>query len=521
MVSLIPKNVEICDTSTCVKIEREENTYSLELKSKGKARTVQAKIIIGADGANSIVRNTFYKNKKIHKYTAIQEWYKAEKISPFYSCIFDKTLTDSYCWTISKDKYFIIGGAFPTAGSGKKFEMLKEKIKDRGISFAKPIKKEACFVYLNKGLTSTCTGKNGVYLAGESAGMISPSSLEGISYAMESAKLLAEILNAGLVRESAGFPDKFNIGRKYYIKTMGIRMKLTAKLFKMPFMYNRILRAIVMKSGLRAIEKKENEPMMIEMKYPIVLVHGIIAHDRGGLVNFWGRIPERLKEHGIKVYFGNTDAWGSYESNAEILRTTIEKVLQETKSDKVNILAHSKGGIDSRYLVWKYNFGDKVASLTTISTPHHGAEIADLIYKQKIVHTDNAKKILATFGKIYGDINPDLYNVNYQLTTEKMKEFNENITADKRVYYQCLYSAMKDSMDDLVFFYSHQYIKKITGENDGLVTEQSAQWGTNITKIEGSISHGQIVDLGKKEIAGIDIPEIYVNIARGLSEKGF
>jgi len=257
------------------------------------------------------------------------------------------------------------------------------------------------------------------------------------------------------------------------------------------------------------------------MKYPIVLVHGIIAHDRGGLVNFWGRIPEKLKEHGIKVYFGNTDAWGSYESNAEILQTTIEKVLHETKSKKVNILSHSKGGIDSRYLVWKYDFGDKVASLTTVSTPHHGAEIADLIYKQKIVHSDKAKKILATFGKIYGDINPDLYNVNYQLTTEKMKEFNENITADKRVYYQSLYSTMKDSIDDIVFFYSHQYIKKISGENDGLVSERSAQWGTNITKIEGSISHGQIVDLNKKKIAGIDIPEIYINIARGLSERGF
>jgi triacylglycerol lipase len=65
-----------------------------------------------------------------------------------------------------------------------------------------------------------------------------------------------------------------------------------------------------------------------------------------------------------------------------------------------------------------------VASLTTISTPHHGAEIADLIYKQKVVHSWIARNALMVFGKLYGDVNPDLFDVNYQLTTEKMKEFN-------------------------------------------------------------------------------------------------
>lgn len=245
LISLIPDSVEIGDDTRCVKIEKENDAYSLELKTGGVKRVEKAKIIIGADGANSIVRKLFYKNRGIHKYVSIQEWYEDNTNSPFYSCIFDGTITDAYSWTISKDNYFIIGGAFPIKDSGMRFEMLKEKIRNKGISFGKLVKREGCFVCLNKCLLSTCTGRNGVYLIGEAAGMISPSSLEGISYSMESAKKLAEKING----------NYSNVGRKYFMSTLGIRIKLALKSIKMPFIYNKILRGLVMKSGIKTIKK--------------------------------------------------------------------------------------------------------------------------------------------------------------------------------------------------------------------------------------------------------------------------
>jgi triacylglycerol lipase len=271
---------------------------------------------------------------------------------------------------------------------------------------------------------------------------------------------------------------------------------------------------------IAAKNSKEAEKV-ISLKYPVVLVHGVYSHDRGKIKRFWGRIPAELEKNGIKVFFGNTDAWGDYESNAKILHETIDKVLQETKSEKVNIIAHSKGGLDSRYFIWKYDYGDKVASLTTISTPHHGAELADLIYKRKITHSKVAKKALIIYGELYGDTNPDLYNVNYQLTTDYMKKFNEDVWMDERVYYQSFYTVMKNSFDDLMFFYSYQYIKKTSGDNDGVVSECSAKWGSNITKIEGRISHAEIIDKKKRKISGIFIPDIYKKIVTDLSDKGF
>ncbi|MDR1299436.1 MAG: FAD-binding protein, partial [Oscillospiraceae bacterium] len=142
LISLIPGGVEICRDTVCTQIERENGTYLLETRANGKKRTVSAKIVIGADGADSVVRQTFYQKNKIQKYIAIQEWYEDGVNSPFYSCIFDREITDSYCWTISKDNHFIIGGAFPIKDSNMRFEMLKSKVKNGGASFGKPIRRE-------------------------------------------------------------------------------------------------------------------------------------------------------------------------------------------------------------------------------------------------------------------------------------------------------------------------------------------------------------------------------------------
>lgn len=257
----------------------------------------------------------------------------------------------------------------------------------------------------------------------------------------------------------------------------------------------------------------------LSLRYPVILVHGIAARDRGAIISFWGRVPEILEAQGAVVFLGNTDSWGSYESNAALLHTTIEKVLRETNTEKVNIIAHSKGGIDSRYCIWKYNCA--VASLTTIATPHHGSEIADLLYRQKLVHTGITRRTLRVFGKLYGDIHPDIYNLNYQLTTEQMKKFNENIPMDKKVYCQSMYTTMRNAWDDVMFFYSYRYLRGVAGENDGFVSARSVQWGDATVRIGSGISHAEITDFKKRTISGIEIPAMYIHIVSGLGEMGF
>jgi len=85
--------------------------------------------------------------------------------------------------------------------------------------------------------------RDGAFLIGEAAGFISPSSLEGISYALDSARALAEAFVQNPASPALG----------YRRNTLKLRLKLTVKLIKCPFMYAPFLRRLVMKSGLNSI----------------------------------------------------------------------------------------------------------------------------------------------------------------------------------------------------------------------------------------------------------------------------
>jgi len=258
----------------------------------------------------------------------------------------------------------------------------------------------------------------------------------------------------------------------------------------------------------------------LSLNYPVVLAHGFAIEDHNFIFDPWGRIPEILEAHGVKVYFGNTDAWGLIETNAGMLKATIDKVLEETGKKKVNIIAHSKGGLDARYMIWHYDYGDKVASLTTVSTPHHGSVIADYMLYSKDTFSGTVVKMVDYMGQFYNDIYPDAYSAAYELTTVKLKEFNRHVTMDDRVYYQSVYSVMNKASDDPYFSKSYKYMLKLEGPNDGLVSENSAKWSNNVIKIEGGISHSQIID-DEEDPQDMTIPNVYLRLINDLKNRGF
>jgi len=258
-----------------------------------------------------------------------------------------------------------------------------------------------------------------------------------------------------------------------------------------------------------------------KLKYPLVLVHGIAAKDNN---LFWGRIPERLRQAGFNVFLGNTDSWGGVESNALLLSNTVDSILEKCKVDKINLLAHSKGGIDSRFLISTLNYAPKIASLTTISTPHYGSELVDFIFDRKSVHTKLAKNITYKLSKLYGDKSPDPYRMLEDLTTKNMMDFNQKNLDNKSVYYNSYYSLMRNSFDDYSHLFTYDFIRRKGGLNDGIVSMNSSKWGENHILIYGwnsGISHSEIIDIKRKKISGIEIPDEYLKIVYNLANMGF
>jgi flavin-dependent dehydrogenase len=247
LISKIPDHVEVHSDAVCTNITPQEEGYQVTYTQNGESRAIGAKYLVGADGAASIVRRTVYKDFKIRTHLSIQQWFADSHDTPFYSCVFDPDLTDSYAWGLTKDDCFIFGGAFSVKTGKQDFEALKKKLLPYGFQLDDPIKTEACLVLRPCGPRNYCYGEKNAFLIGESAGFISPSSLEGISYAVDSGYLLSQCFN-----RSTQSPYW-----QYRRGTRKIRMKLFLKYLKRPFMYHSFARKIIMKSGITSISVVE------------------------------------------------------------------------------------------------------------------------------------------------------------------------------------------------------------------------------------------------------------------------
>lgn len=267
------------------------------------------------------------------------------------------------------------------------------------------------------------------------------------------------------------------------------------------------------------------ESAICQTRYPVVMIHGIFFRD-WQFFNYWGRIPKALKINGAHIYYGCQQSSLSVADSAAELKAELLRILKESGADKVNIVAHSKGGLDSRYAISKLGMEDYVASLTTINTPHRGCKFVDRIlntFPDWIVRFA-AARYNSIFRKL-GDASPNFLAGIQDLTAASCARFNEEVPDSPKVYYQSSMSKMR-SVHSAGFPLNLGYLlsKKQEGENDGLVSVSSARWGHFLgilTAGRKGISHGDMIDLTHKNIKGFDVSEFYVQLLAGLKEKGF
>lgn len=274
------------------------------------------------------------------------------------------------------------------------------------------------------------------------------------------------------------------------------------------------------------IDAARAESELCKTRYPILMVHGVFFRDYR-YVNYWGRIPKELTRNGATVYYGGQQSAAAVEDSGKELAERIRQIVEETGCGKVNIIAHSKGGLDSRSAIARWGMGSYVATLTTINTPHRGCVFAEYLLnkipqavRQRIADTYNAAL------KRLGDESPDFLAAVTDLTASACEARNAVTPDDPNVVYESVMSwCRKAGHGKFPLNMTHPIVRYFDGPNDGLVAVDSARWGSRFTLLEPKgkrgISHGDVVDLNRENIPDFDVREFYVNLIADLKQRGF
>ncbi|KAG6000711.1 hypothetical protein E4U21_005100, partial [Claviceps maximensis] len=219
-------------------------------------------------------------------------------------------------------------------------------------------------------------------------------------------------------------------------------------------------------------------------RYPIVLAHGLLGFSELSLpalptIHYWHGIKEALTAQGAKVITTRVPPSSSIRDRAARLADEIAS----QHVGPVNIIAHSMGGLDARYMISKMTTGRaaahaprrniQVASLTTISTPHRGSPFADYVL--------GADSGLMYLPRLYGLLERAGLETGAfrELTTGYMTDtFNRDVVDDETVRYFSYGAALDEPLPLLSpFRVSGRIVARCEGRNDGLVSVRSSRWG--------------------------------------------
>jgi len=260
-------------------------------------------------------------------------------------------------------------------------------------------------------------------------------------------------------------------------------------------------------------------------QYPLLLVHGVFFRD-SRFFNYWGRIPAELIRNGASVFYGEQQSAASVADSAKELAERIKTVAVQN-GGKVNVIAHSKGGLDARWAISCLGAAPYVASLTTINTPHRGCLFAETLLKKtsRKFQQELADAYNSALQKL-GDTSPDFLAAVNDLTQSACARLNERATDQPDILYESVGSKVRRARSgQFPLNVSYPLVRHYDGENDGLVAVEAAKWGASFTlltpKGRRGISHGDVIDLNRENIPGFDVREFYVGLVHRLKERGY
>jgi triacylglycerol lipase len=250
------------------------------------------------------------------------------------------------------------------------------------------------------------------------------------------------------------------------------------------------------------------------LRSPVVLAHGLLGFDclrlgRLMLGRYWPGIPEALTAAGNRVLVARVAPLGSVAQRAAQLKAFID---QHSPHDPVHIIAHSMGGLDSRYMISRLGMADRVLTLTTIGTPHRGSPFADW----------GMRRVEPVLGPLLDLIGVPRHAIR-DLCTASVKALNEQCPDAPGVRYFSVAGRFKADWLTPGWIVSNRVVEQAQGPNDGLVALTSASYGEDCTVWEGD--HVSLLNwpnpVARLRGRWQDRTPAYAGLVRRLKDEGF
>lgn len=240
--------------------------------------------------------------------------------------------------------------------------------------------------------------------------------------------------------------------------------------------------------------RPDGSPGTLGPPYPIVLAHGFFGFEdfagAGFLTYFYGVKDDLAARGETLVFTPAVDPFNGSEARGEQLLAHVEQILAETGYEKVNIIGHSQGGLDARYVA--HQRPDLVASVTTYATPNRGTPVADVILG--IVSDDRLRSLLDQIVRVIGaplwdaaGNETSVFAALRLFSSEGIDDFNTRFpNADGVTYYSITgRTGGSDGYPDCEVAGSPEFIRRYTFRNDPVdallgIPEQILEGDTSI-----------------------------------------
>ncbi|MCG8373564.1 MAG: alpha/beta hydrolase [Balneolales bacterium] len=266
------------------------------------------------------------------------------------------------------------------------------------------------------------------------------------------------------------------------------------------------------------------QPEIYHTKYPLFLCHGFGAI--GSLVK-----PSPLhdpcmlmRKHGIVSFAPNVVPYAPIQVRANSWVRLINAVCDTYGFEKVNVVAHSMGGLDMRHALTNLGIHNRVASLTTLATPHRGTFLADMILKTPEIITEKLSDIVDWFGNsVYPREKSEVLNSVEQLTRRGIQEDFNPVTADLDGFPYFSYSAAVGKGTNFsinpVFLFQNNQIYAQEDVNDSFVSVKSSMWGEHLGTV--ALSHMNQINVQVTKEFKPKYRDFWLGVVKKLCALGF